>query len=332
MGEDPPDSYAGGIFVEDAGPNINHNSIFGNRGADGIAPYSQSGGIHAASLVFVTERFESNILMQNEGWEFFSGVELDQDELPVNDNIAYDPADPAVPIYAQGSPFGVLNDYVDPLFLDPECDPSDPWAAFDVDELSLRAADDTFRGAIPTHPFELGDCVPPVPGDCNENGIPDRVELLAGTGSDSNGNGLLDACEASFFADAEALPAATGGELDFFLDPGLEYARDRFLILGSMSGTSPGTDFRSVHVPLNPDAYFLETQQGSASAAYLSYSGVLDAQGQATAHFTLPPVPSLIGMELHHAFLVLHERASGGTKTWSGGVVFASNAVRLRLE
>jgi hypothetical protein len=88
------------------------------------------------------------------------------------------------------------------------------------------------------------------------------------------------------------------------LDGGVKNAGHRYLLLGSMSGTAPGTLLENgARVPLTTDAYFAFTQS-QPNSAILSHSfGVLDANGRATATFT--PDGRFANTTVTHAFVVL---------------------------
>ena len=101
---------------------------------------------------------------------------------------------------------------------------------------------------------------------------------------------------------------------------------DVFLLLGSTSGTSPGTPTGGFVVPLNLDSYLLHTLLSPNTAPLATSFGVLPPSGiigGSVVSFTLPPAfdPSLVGMTVHHAYLVAN--------LLSGYVTFVSNAVPL---
>ncbi|MFT6715362.1 MAG: hypothetical protein ACJAVJ_002655, partial [Planctomycetota bacterium] len=102
-----------------------------------------------------------------------------------------------------------------------------------------------------------------------------------------------------------------------------------YLLLGSLSGTTPGMPVGPYVVPLNADFYLSRTFV-SPNPAYLTNStGVMtptpDGGGTATASLTLPLglSPALAGQTVHHAFVYV--------ETQTGNVNFVSNAVPLKL-
>ena len=125
-------------------------------------------------------------------------------------------------------------------------------------------------------------------------------------------------------ADRLSLSALVGGSQKWLLDAGAAHANKLYLVLGSATGTSPGTLVDGVSLPLNVDAYTLLSLSKANSALLTSTLGLLDAAGQTTASLNLPPLDtSFVGLVLNHAFLVF----DGG-----GAAKFASNAVPLSLE
>ncbi len=122
------------------------------------------------------------------------------------------------------------------------------------------------------------------------------------------------------------LSVELGGGQDLYLRAGAEHAGDVFVLLGSISGTSPGIVVDDVVVPLVADAYTLLLLDGAGAGLVSPFVGLLDAQGAADAAFTLPAGsnPALAGLVLHHAFVAIDVAGSGD-------VELASNAARLEL-
>ena len=120
------------------------------------------------------------------------------------------------------------------------------------------------------------------------------------------------------------LSTSAGGSYIFRLDAGEAYAFQSYQLLGSLSGTQPGTTFGALELPLNPDPYFNSTLFLPISTPITEPIGQLDAKGRADVVFTLPPnaATPLTGLTLSHAFAVFpRERLTG----------FASNPVSLEL-
>jgi hypothetical protein len=125
--------------------------------------------------------------------------------------------------------------------------------------------------------------------------------------------------------DTDTASLSNPGTVRFRLLAGSAHAGRPYVVLGSLTGTSPGVTIGSHVLPLVVDAYFLATLSAPNTAPLANSFGRLDAVGNATASFTLPPglPPALVGLELHHAFAVLSAPAAG--------IDLASEAATFRL-
>ncbi len=116
-----------------------------------------------------------------------------------------------------------------------------------------------------------------------------------------------------------------GNPIAFDLEVSPELAGRPYLLLGSVSGTTPGLTVDGVSIPLNPDPYLVLTFHGSPTLA--GALGGFDVDNPlgvpvANASLKLPAglSPVAVGLTLEHAFLVYDPN----TLT----VVAASNAAR----
>jgi hypothetical protein len=89
-----------------------------------------------------------------------------------------------------------------------------------------------------------------------------------------------------FHASWYAVSAAWGADVTFTLR---EAPGRPFQVLGSLSGTSPGTQVGSVLVPLNQDRLFTLSLGGLGPPVFEGMAGALDGAGRALAVFHLPP-------------------------------------------
>ena len=91
-----------------------------------------------------------------------------------------------------------------------------------------------------------------------------------------------------------------------FARAGVAHQGRNYWILGSASGTAPGTKLGPIVLPLNFDSYLQHTLT-YPNMHIVASAGVLDSTGAADASMTLPPglSPALPGTVLYHAFLVL---------------------------
>jgi photosystem II stability/assembly factor-like uncharacterized protein len=97
------------------------------------------------------------------------------------------------------------------------------------------------------------------------------------------------------------LSISAGGTLGLSVAGGQETAGVLYLVLGSLTGTSPGVPVGTIVLPLVVDVYFNFRLFFPSLGNTL---GVLDAQGLASASIVVPPGLSatLIGTQLFHAF------------------------------
>jgi len=103
-----------------------------------------------------------------------------------------------------------------------------------------------------------------------------------------------------------AISTTLGGSSNIFVDVGPAGAGDTYLVIASLSGTSPGFDWApGFPVPLNVDPV-TELLASDPNGGLLSNGlGVFDAQGRATATFFWPPglLTFLAGFQLHWSFV-----------------------------
>ena len=112
---------------------------------------------------------------------------------------------------------------------------------------------------------------------------------------------------APLHAGYDAVSVSDGANVPFVLDlPG--NALHFYILLGSLSGTSPGTNVGSVFIPLNSDSMTWATLLRAGDPRVLPGTiGVLDASGRAEAAFVLGPrqILALSGLRLDWAALVV---------------------------
>jgi len=125
--------------------------------------------------------------------------------------------------------------------------------------------------------------------------------------------------------DVDVLPVSAGGTQSLTVQAGAAHAGEIYWILGSLSGTAPGTPAGSFVLPLNPDPYFTYTLNHPNSGLLVDTFGHLDAVGEASAAFVLPfaSPPALAGQTVHHAAVLLD--------AMSLSVTGVTNPVKLEL-
>jgi len=124
-----------------------------------------------------------------------------------------------------------------------------------------------------------------------------------------------------------AISVAAGGTRGLYVRAGEARAGDVFLLLGSLSGSTPGTPdpVTGWTIPINVDAYTLFLIQNGGGAILSPWIGVLDADGRVDATYAVAPgtSASFAGRTVHHTFLAVDPTTL--TLTAIG------NAVRVRL-
>lgn len=125
----------------------------------------------------------------------------------------------------------------------------------------------------------------------------------------------------SLYAETYSISVSQGAYVNFLLDAGIAYGNDPYLLLGSLSGTTPGFDLPGgVHVPLNWDGFTDSMLSCLHLPIFQNFMGNLDSSGISSALFDttgLPLNPLLIGMITNFAYFT----------TWD----FASNPIYLEF-
>jgi len=164
--------------------------------------------------------------------------------------------------------------------------------------------------------LELEDGVPPTSEDrlLGHTMVLDAPALLVGSPGAGGFSAALTGevhvySDTALFHSELSISVAGGGTHDLFLRAGPERAGEFHLLLGTVSGTSPGFPLPGgLVLPLVPDAY---TDLTIAGGALVGGFGVLGPIGEADASLTLPAGgdPALVGLTAHHAFVTLDPTA-----------------------
>ena len=122
--------------------------------------------------------------------------------------------------------------------------------------------------------------------------------------------------------DAEAISVSAGGSTFLPVAVGNEWAHADFVMLGSLSGTTPGVTIDGVELPLNVDPYLVYTWAFPGAAPLYNAVGKLDERGDALPWFELAPTSdaSLVGLKIAYSAAVFEKdpARSGqvGTTSW----------------
>lgn len=109
----------------------------------------------------------------------------------------------------------------------------------------------------------------------------------------------------SLYADTYALCASTGSTIDFSLSAGAGNASRKYIVLGSATGTEPGTALPGglAVLPLNFDLFTDMVFAFLNTSLFSGFLGVLDLEGRAAAQINMPALPpGYEGIELHFAY------------------------------
>ncbi len=108
----------------------------------------------------------------------------------------------------------------------------------------------------------------------------------------------------NLWCDPETIPAGTGGTVEITLHAGEDLAGRNYLLVGSVSGTSPGTLLPGglVTIPLNRDWFTDYVLDHLNNGTFVGFYGILDGSGNATAHLIAPPIPTWAGTTIHFAY------------------------------
>jgi len=120
-------------------------------------------------------------------------------------------------------------------------------------------------------------------------------------------NGTIYYNSGNLEIDIDQISATTGGSVQFKLSPGVSYSGKIYLMLGSVTGTSPGTPVKGGAVmPINFDLFTNLVLAYLNTPLFDKFTGIVDATGQASATFTAgsPLPPNAIGLKMNFAFAV----------------------------
>ncbi|MEM7305940.1 MAG: hypothetical protein AAF682_04685 [Planctomycetota bacterium] len=129
-------------------------------------------------------------------------------------------------------------------------------------------------------------------GDC------EALLLATGTGT------YRRAASCELEADDAPLSASAGGSQALDLAAGPDAAGASYWVVGSATGTEPGTTLAGLTLPLVFDFYFLLSLTNPNQVPLVNSFATLDALGQGSAAFTVPAGsdPVFVGVTFYHAY------------------------------
>lgn len=116
---------------------------------------------------------------------------------------------------------------------------------------------------------------------------------------------LVGVAPSYLVADSNAISARDGGIVNFELAAGVANANRTYIVLGSATGTTPGTALPGGHVtlPLNWDIFTDIVLQLMNTTLFANFLGTLDTSGEAAAQINAPPLPATtVGTQLDFAY------------------------------
>lgn len=150
----------------------------------------------------------------------------------------------------------------------------------------------------PGQPLHVGQYSRPDVADWDEDG---EVDILCG---ESDGFVYYFHAKGPLSVDVNSISKTAGGSIRFQLDPGSEYGERRYFLMGTESGTEPGTVLPGGAIlPLNWGnlSWYIFFHYNTHTLA--DFRGELNLAGNATAFLNAPPSLLLpIGTVLHFAF------------------------------
>jgi len=183
-------------------------------------------------------------------------------------------------------------------------------------------------GMIDTDPlFVQGYHLSPM-SPCVNGGDPEAQLISCSTGTDGHQDrGILDIGYHDgpyhiFEADTYTVPGSSGGTANLTIGSGEAKAFRNYLILGSVTGTDPGTPLPggSCILPLNWDAFTGMVILLLNSPYFSDFTGQLDNEGKADASFNLPGGVITGPLDLYFAYTL--------DAPWES----VSNPVRIRIQ
>ncbi|MFH1998202.1 MAG: hypothetical protein ABIK28_00910 [Planctomycetota bacterium] len=111
----------------------------------------------------------------------------------------------------------------------------------------------------------------------------------------------------SFYSDVDTVSQSIGGSVEFTLNAGLNHASRNYIILGSLSGSYPGTPLPKGYavLPLNWDIFTDLVLSLLNTYPLTHFLSVLDSRGSAKgAQLNFAPVPGSSGLTMYFAYAI----------------------------
>lgn len=189
------------------------------------------------------------------------------------------------------------------------------WSGYFMDQFATIWTEETGIVDLKQYLIDLGAEIPADVILSVAMKVSDDGTTIIGRGQDMMWNGfgfiatIPPVATSPLAADATAISAETGGIVTMSLNAGADYADRDYLVLGSISGTEPGTALPGglVTLPLNWDIFTDAVWVLVNTPTFANFLGTLDADGKASAELNAPPLrPDEIGTIMHFAYCLGH--------------------------
>ena len=137
--------------------------------------------------------------------------------------------------------------------------------------------------------------------------LKDDIDLIGGSwnaGYPAPGYVFLFTSFDPLVATGQTISAGTGGSVTFYLEGGPHNMNRNYLLLGGVTGTTPGTPLPGgfATLPINWDVFSSLSVLYANTSIFQNFFGTLDKEGKASAQFNLGALPGFGGTILHFAY------------------------------
>jgi|GEM_PF-2002590 len=114
----------------------------------------------------------------------------------------------------------------------------------------------------------------------------------------------VEVIDCTLTVDTINLFGTSGSSVNFSLEAGTANMGRNYLLVGSVSGTSPGTPLPGgiITIPLNRDWFTDYVLDNLNNAVFQDFWGMLDSSGNGSATLSAPPIPTWIGRKINFAY------------------------------
>ncbi len=140
--------------------------------------------------------------------------------------------------------------------------------------------------------------------------VSDQMLLTAGDDPASVWIETVEPAYGTLSVSPDQLSVSAGGTAEFLIDLGHEYAQAHYHLMASLSGFTPGFEWRETIVPLVFDDITLESILGANQNGLEEFNGYLNGSGMGDPEWTLAPgtisSPGMIGRSFRFCAVISH--------------------------